>query len=92
MGDAGEGLIDAESRIQERMEDLERERSQKNARPVRDPQLVSDLESLRLARIELARQLAATTHERRKAQIAQAIEEIDRRMKSTDVLMASRKP
>ena len=27
MGDAGEGLIDAESRIQERMEDLERERA-----------------------------------------------------------------
>ena len=92
MGDAGEGLIDAESRIQERMEDLERERSQKNARPVRDPELVSALESLRLARTELSRQLAATTHERRKAQIGQAIEEIDRRMTSTDKLMASRKP
>ena len=92
MGDAGEGLIDAESRIQERMEDLERERSQKNARPVRDPELVSALESLRLARTELSRQLAATTHERRKAQIGQAIEEIDRRMTSTDKLMAARKP
>jgi hypothetical protein len=92
MGDAGEGLIDAESRIQERMEDLERERSQKNARPVRDPELVSALESLRLARTELSRQLTATTHERRKAQIGQAIEEIDRRMTSTDKLMAARKP
>ena len=80
MGDAGEGLIDAEARIQERMEDLERERSQKHARPVRDPELVSALESLRLARTELERQLAATTHERRQAQIGQAIEEIDRRM------------
>ena len=28
MGDAGEGLIDAEGRIQERMEELERERKQ----------------------------------------------------------------
>ncbi len=92
MGDAGEGLIDAESRIQERMEDLERERSQKSARPVRDPALVSDLESLRLARVELAGQLAATTHERRKAQIAQAIEEVDRRMKVAHVVMASPKP
>jgi hypothetical protein len=92
MGDAGEGLIDAESRIQERMEDLERERSQKNAKPVRDPELVSALESLRLARAELSHQLASTTHERRKAQIGQAIEEIDRRMKSTDKLMAKKKP
>lgn len=92
MGDAGEGLIDAEARIQERMEDLERERSQKNAKPVRDPELVSALESLRLARAELAQQLAATTHDRRKAQIGQAIEEIDRRMKSTGKQMASRKP
>ena len=91
MGDAGEGLIDAESRIQERMEDLERERSQKNAKPVRDPELVSALESLRLARAELAQQLSATTHESRKKQIGQAIEEIDRRMKSTDKLLASPK-
>ncbi len=80
MGDAGEGLIDAESRIQERMEELERERTQKNARPVRDPELVSALESLRLARTELAGQLASTTNDRRKSQIGQAIEEIDRRI------------
>ena len=92
MGDAGEGLIDAEARIQERMEDLERERSQKNARPVRDPELVRALEGLRLARKELERQLASTTHESRKAQIVQAMEEVDRRMKATDVLMAPRKP
>jgi hypothetical protein len=92
MGDAGEGLIDAESRIQERMEDLERERSQKNARPVRDPELMRALEGLRLARKELERQLASTTHDGRKAQIGYALEEIDRRMKATDVQMAPRKP
>ena len=92
MGDAGEGLIDAEARIQERMEDLERERSQKNARPIRDPELVRAHEGLRLARKELERQLASTTHERRKLQIVSAIEEVDRRMKATDVLMAPRKP
>ena len=80
MGDAGEGLIDADSRIQERMEELERERSSKQAGVVRDPERVRALESLRLARTELERQLAATTHERRKAQITQAIAEIDRRM------------
>jgi hypothetical protein len=80
MGDAGEGLIDAESRIQERMEELERERAQKTTKPVRDPEAVRALESLRLARTELERQLEVTTHERRKAQIKDAIAELDRRI------------
>jgi hypothetical protein len=80
MGDAGEGLIDADARIQERMEELERERAQTRRRDVRDPEQVRALESLRLARTELERQLTATTHERRRAQIQQALEELDRRM------------
>jgi hypothetical protein len=83
MGDAGEGLIDADARIQERMEELERERKQTLAKPVRDPEKVQALESLRLARTELERQSAATTNERRRAQIADAIAEIDRRMALT---------
>jgi len=90
MGDAGEGLIDAEGRIQERMEELERERTQqRGGKTVRDPEKVHALESLRLARTELDRQLAATTNERRRAQIAQAIEEVDRRMKETSSRFAS---
>ena len=80
MGDAGEGLIDADARIQERMEELERERQQTHSKPVRDPEKVHALESLRLARTELERQSVATTNERRRTQIAQAIAEIDRRM------------
>jgi hypothetical protein len=80
MGDAGEGLIDADARIQERMEELERERAQTQRRDVRDPEQVRALESLRLARTELERQLAATTHAGRRAQIEQALEELDRRM------------
>ena len=80
MGDAGEGLIDQDSRIQERMEELERERATRRNPSVRDPEQVRALESLRLARTELEAQLAATTHERRRAHIAQAIDEIDRRM------------
>lgn len=80
MGDAGEGLIDQDSRIQERMEELERERATRRNPSVRDPEQVRALESLRLARTELEAQLGATTHERRRAQIAQAIDEIDRRM------------
>ena len=81
MGDAGEGLIDADARIQERMEELERERTTKRRVDPRDPEQVRAIESLRLARTELGRQLEATAHERRRAQITQAIEEVDRRMK-----------
>ena len=41
MGDAGEGLIDAEARIAERMEDLERERKrQSGGKAVQDPEKV----------------------------------------------------
>ena len=80
MGDAGEGLIDADARIQERMEELERERRQSNTKAVKNPEQVQALESLRLARTELERQLAATTHERRRTQISDAIQEITRRM------------
>ena len=58
MGDAGEGLIDADARIQERMEELERERARQiGAQDRRDPEKVHALESLRLARTELERQL-----------------------------------
>jgi hypothetical protein len=90
MGDSGEGLIDAEGRIQERMEELERERAhQQGGKKVRDPEKVHALESLRLARLELDRQLGATTNERRRAQITQAIAEIDRRMKETSASLAS---
>ena len=83
MGDAGEGLIDAESRIQERMEELERERSEARRRSVTSPAELrarESLASLRLARTELSSQLDATTHERRRAQIAEALAEVDRRM------------
>ena len=90
MGDAGEGLIDAEGRIQERMEELERERKQQTVgRAVRDPETLRALESLRLARLELDRQLSATSNERRRAQLTQAIAEIDRRMTETRALLPS---
>ena len=83
MGDSGEGLIDAQARIQERMEEMERARVHRQPKTVRDPERVHALESLRLARTELERQLAATPHERRRAQIQQAIEEVGRRMTVT---------
>jgi hypothetical protein len=80
MGDAGEGLIDAESRIQERMEEVARERATNNKKAARDPEAVRTLESLKLARTELERQLETTAHERRKAQITAAIAELERRI------------
>ena len=80
MGDAGEGLIDADSRIQERMEELARERAERRSEVVRDPEAVRELESLRLARTELQRQHDDTTHDRRRAQLMQAIAELDTRM------------
>jgi hypothetical protein len=80
MGDAGEALIDAESRIQERMDEMARERSERNERVVVDPELERALASLKLARVDMERQQASTTHEGRRSVIAQAIAEIDRRI------------
>jgi hypothetical protein len=80
MGDAGEGLIDADARIQERLEEVARERAEKRGEVVKDPESVRALESLKLARTELARQLEATSHERRRTQLTQAIAEVDRRI------------
>ena len=80
MGDAGEGWVDAEARIHERMEELERERNAPKGRVISDPELERSLESLRLARTELERQLNTTQHAGRRAQIGQAIDEIDRRI------------
>jgi membrane protein involved in colicin uptake len=86
MGDSGEGLIDQDSRIQERMEELERERAKAQLRDVRDPERMRALESLRLARTELASQLASTTHERRRDSIGQAMAELDRRIAAANAL------
>jgi hypothetical protein len=80
MSDAGEGLIDADARIQERMEELERDRMQTKKKDARDPEKVRAFESLRLAKTELERQLEATQHDGRRAQLRQAIDEVTRRM------------
>ena len=85
MGDAGEGLIDADSRIQERMDEVAQEkRLSARSRSARDPALVRELESLRLARTELERQLVATAHQTRRAQLTLAIAEVDRRIAHLD--------
>jgi len=78
MGDAAEGLIDAEARIQERLDDLQPRK--RTTGPKANADRLRAIESCRLAKAELQRQLAATQHEVRRAQINLAIVELDRRM------------
>ena len=80
MGDAGEGLIDADARIQERLEQLEQARAERRAGPPPDPEAFRALESLRLARADLERQLRTTPHDARRAMLTQAIADLDTRL------------
>ena len=81
MGDAGEGLVDAESRLAERMEEREQEKRRSRQGPKGgDPERSRQLESLRLARTETQRQLDATAHDARKKQLGQALAELDKRI------------
>jgi hypothetical protein len=81
MADAGEGLIDAQNRIQERMDEREEERARRASRLTeKDPERLRRAESLRLAYTELSRQLAATTHTARKQQLTNALAEVDRQL------------
>jgi len=81
MGDSGEGLVDASSRIQERMEEINDSRRMAKAGGSRiDPERIRALESLRLAKVDLERQLSMTVHEVRRLHLVNALEEIDRRL------------
>jgi CHASE3 domain sensor protein len=80
MGDAGEGLVDNDSKIQERMEEMQKSREKARQPAVENPELLRKIESLQLARKEMVNQLEKTTHEARKTQINAALAEIDRRI------------
>ncbi len=83
MGDSGEGLVDAEARIQERMEQLEAEKRQRTGgRPAIDPEKAREKQSLELARLNLVQQIERASHPVRKQQIQLAIPEIDKRLKA----------
>lgn len=84
MGDGAEGLVDAQSRIQDRIDELEERRTRRRRTVAYDPERHRQLESLRLARTELGRQLSSTTHEVRRQQLSQAIEELDRRIQGLE--------
>ena len=86
MGDAGEGLVDAESRLAERMEEREQEKRQARMGPVTtDPERVRETESLRLAKTEMQRQLDLTTSDVRRQMLSQALGEIEKRLTALSV-------
>lgn len=80
MSDAGEGLVDAEARLQEQLDAREHERRRRGLAAGVDPEKLRARESLRLARTELMRQLDAAKHPVRKSQLEAAVAEVDRRM------------
>jgi len=88
MGDAGEGLIDADARIQERMEELALSRAKARTQAVRNPEQVRQLDGLKLARAETVRQLELATHDARKVQLEQALAELDKRINTVQASLA----
>jgi hypothetical protein len=80
MGDAGEAWIDAETRIRERIEEMEQERANAKAPARKSSEESRQIASLDLARRELERQLQTVTHPMRRAQLDAAIRDIDRRI------------
>jgi hypothetical protein len=80
MGDGAEGLVDAQARIQDRLDELEQARMFSRRRVVRDPDLEQRLQSLRLARTDLQRQIDRGAPAWRLEQLASAVAELDRRI------------
>ena len=82
MSDAGEGLVDASSRLAERMEEMEENRRlAKTSGPRVDPEKVRALESLRLAKADIERQLAPeTVPAARRVQLTHALQDITKRL------------
>ncbi len=78
MGDAGEGLVDAESRIQELMDQREADKKAKANTVIIDAQAAERAYSKELVRASLRDQLAAATHPVRRAQLEAAIADIDK--------------
>jgi len=81
MSDSGEGLVDASTRLAERMDELEEERRQaRNGAKRVDPARARAMESLRLAKADIGRQLASVPHEARRNQLVLALAEVERRL------------
>lgn len=81
MGDAGEGLIDAQDDLQERQAERDHKReASAYGRPKLDAVRERERKSLDLARSELQRQATTASHPVRRSQIATALTEVERRI------------
>jgi hypothetical protein len=80
MADAGEGLIDAEDDFQEKLAERERQKEIRGQGPRLDPARERERKSLDLARAELSRQAESASHPVRRAQIQNALAELERRI------------
>lgn len=81
MGDAGEGLIDADARIQELADEREAARRERRTpKPQIDPIKHAEITSLKLGLAELSRQLDATEHPVRQKQLKAAIADVEKRL------------
>lgn len=79
MGDAGEGLVDADARIQERLEEVEAARQERASREALDPEKAARELSKQLVIANLRDQLAQATHPVRRAQLEAALKDIETR-------------
>jgi len=80
MGDAGEVLVDAEDRLQERLAEREQEKERRNNTPPPNPARQRKLTSLALAKAELQNQAELTQNPLRRKQIEQALADLNRRI------------
>jgi hypothetical protein len=80
MSDSGEGLVDAEARLQEQIDAREEERKRRGMPAVKDPEKMRERESLRLAMAQLEQQLGATQNETRRRQIELALKDLKKRI------------
>jgi hypothetical protein len=78
MGDAGELLVDAEDRLQERIAEREQEKERRAGGPPLNAERQRKLTSLKLARAELKNQAGLTQNPLRRQQIEQALADLDR--------------
>jgi hypothetical protein len=89
MGDSGEGLIDSEAKIQERRDELQANRELERKPAKNNPEQIRQLDSLKLARTQMTRQLEMVTHENRRQQITGAIADIDNRIAGLHAISAA---
>ncbi|MDA1307569.1 MAG: hypothetical protein O2917_09945 [Acidobacteria bacterium] len=81
MGDAGEGLIDADARIQELADEREAARRERRAPKITiDPVRHAQMTSLTIGLSELRRQFDATEHPVRRKQLQAAITDVEKQL------------